>query len=456
VLGAARADDTVAIDAIAPDPPAWSPVIPYAPPDEAPPMVAAEVRNMEFLGEALPVAHVWRAPVVPPPAEQGWPRCELAPADFAPGGPVAVALAFASKDDTRPNLNAVCLSDHASATDGHVLARRPLASGPGVQAPILLPVPMAHALCSMVAKTRPERLSVKRATAKDGGDQVWFTARTPDGSRWTLAGKCPDAAIAPPYATVAERGARAGSTVRFKVDASEMRALVASLGTGTVKWTIALFTDGGMVAYTSPGEGVALSLASYPQGEPACSMLWGALGKVLARLPKGEIPVEVTANDCGIYLADDRDVVMPMRGGETLPDWVRAEVRQSFGLGARAPSARRVETPAPAYVPPTGSTVFHLGEPTDEDRARAPGMLAPADHRHGDPNAIRVKIDTWTDAGGKVRIRFAPAAPLASAAPAASPAPEAPRPAPPLTSPAPNPMPPAPATEAGTPWGLAA
>jgi hypothetical protein len=326
--------------------------------DDAP-KACADVNGRKFKVDALPLGQLVRAPVAPATAE----RCELAPGDFAHAGPVAAVLPCASPDDSRPHVHAVHLSELATGCDGVVMARRPLARPPA--APVLLPLPMARALLALCAKATPERLVLRRA-----GDEAWFTGRMPDGARWTLAGKV-DRAKAPPYETMTANVMK-DIVATFTVDVGELRALVAPYG---ASYCLALFPDGGMVAWDGAGEGVGCSLND-PTATPATTLRAGALRKVLAKLPaKGPIVVEVTAGDDaapGAVLVQG-DIVMPVKGAGELPAWVAEAVRDAFGLnGPRALSRPRVEAPPPAYEATAyGLPALHLGPPTAEDLAMA-------------------------------------------------------------------------------------
>jgi len=246
-------------------------------------------------------------------------RDELAPVDLAKDGPVARALASAGRDRDRASTYAVHLDTHASGTDGHALARLPLARP--LASPAFVPVPLARALTALVATTAPARVVLRR----DANGRAWFVGRTADGATWRLQGRLA-AGPAPRYEAV-ERCAYSVA----HVEAAEFRAVARGAR------RLAVMPCGGLVAWTEALD-LACSLASYDgASDPIAVFTSDALPGIVKALPKdGRIAVSVDASGC-VATVDGR-VVMGV--APAFPDGVQEELARTFGLASAVPSER--------------------------------------------------------------------------------------------------------------------
>jgi hypothetical protein len=241
---------------------------------------------------------------------------------------------------------------------------------------------VGRALVALVTATKPARLVVRSIPGEAADEapegerpprkpRAWFTAKLPDGARWTLAARMLDPETALDYANV--QGRALGEVVaRFHVDVAELRALVGAFG----RWyRVALFPDGGMVAW-GQDDSAGMSLERYPEGKPAVVFQQVVMDKVLDLLPKqGAVSVEVTKHPAeqeggeetaaGVLIGGE--LAMPL-GMDDLPDPVREQVKFAFGLGPRGLSKpRREDPPAPYEAEAFGIPALHLGLPTAKD-----------------------------------------------------------------------------------------
>ena len=308
-----------------------------SPSRQALPSAASTTPCAGCLGTACP-----RKPVASADAEE----VELAVADFAKGGPVDQVLPFVSTDETRPHINCVLLAtDEAVGLDGHALLQRPLAKGP--PAPVLVPRQAALAIRRMMDHTEVERLVLRSDTARD-----WFVATCRDGAEWTVSFKRVDA-VYPPYKDVAARVASAEEVFSTTIDAAELRAMVGPLG----RCEVAIFADGGLVAWSGRGEGeIAMSLAAYTSDSPITVVGSEKVALVLKGVTAPTLHVDVCGSwkDEGAEIRIDGRVMMPTRvhretaptfpddWSEGIPRWVRERMAVEFGLAESEPAPDRV------------------------------------------------------------------------------------------------------------------
>lgn len=179
-----------------------------------------------------------KAPWIKPDAQTERTAIVLAE-PFAPGGPVARALACAGDTDKTAG---IWLGSTTEATDGRRLAREATPALTDL-AGFWLPLDAAKALLALVASESISRLDIswdgERCMVRLLGSEthIWLCALANPSKAWL------------PDAVRANSGETNAPTLTFRVDVEALASLVAPMKAGKVT----VHSDGALVVWTDPG-----------------------------------------------------------------------------------------------------------------------------------------------------------------------------------------------------------